>query len=408
MKFLKKALRILYVFPYTIGVAFLALFLWMRKGDCITLFGYYGMSDTSPRRNLGDNAILTAMLRCFSSIDTRKLIYVFDKVGKYSSFGEEYYINCEGKTNLIKWLPIISKTDVFVMGGGGLQQAYSSIGTTLFFLSLNLLFWVAGRKIMWYSVGIGPLSTRLSMIFTAIAAKMADTITVRDNLSKELLIRIGVNEKKIYTTADPVFALGASQLPRIKGKNDKPITIGLSLIPFYKVSGLSTQKDKKTVEVYRDFIQVLVSRRFSVSLMTFTNTEDKTIFDEILKGTNWGGNLKIVGMGASVTEMLEQYTGLDYMVAMRFHSAVLGCVSGIPTGAVIYHPKVRALVREFELKKYSCELEDISLVKLKEILDNLIADRDILIEKTQEFVRKKRILIELNKKLLCELVKKKS
>ncbi|MHC4640593.1 MAG: polysaccharide pyruvyl transferase family protein [Planctomycetota bacterium] len=400
-------LRLLIVCVYSVGVGFAAFMLRRKKGDCITLYGYYGASDKSPMRNLGDNAILLSMLHSISTIDSHKLIYVFDKEGRYSSFGEEYHIGNKGKGSLRKWLPIISRTRVFVMGGGGLQQAYHGIGTTLFFLRLNLFFWLAGRKIMWYSVGVGPLSTRLSRLFTLIAAKLAHIITVRDEQSKKLLVKIGIPGRKIHITADPAFALKTLERHPRRTKNHKSIEIGLSIIPFYEASGANVQRDTKTIKEYRLFIQELVSRGVSVSLLAFENTQDKAIFYDILKGIDSSHNVKVLGLGISVNEMLKHYARLDYVIGMRFHSLVLGCITGIPTGAVIYHPKVRALVKEFGLQKYSCELEEVTSDKLRQILDRLEADQGAILKKMPELVRRKRALLDFNKELLSGLMKEK-
>ncbi|MFB0516538.1 MAG: polysaccharide pyruvyl transferase family protein [Candidatus Neomarinimicrobiota bacterium] len=380
--------------------------LWLRRtsGGHLTLYGFYGASDDSPIRNIGDNAILISMLEHMRSIDMPKLIFVFDKEGKYSIYGEEYQIRAYRWRRLREWLPIIARTQVFVMGGGGMLQDYTgSGGTTSYLCALNLLFRLAGRKVMWYSSGIGPLVSRKARLCTAWAARAATMITVRDSHSKEILEGLGVPAEKVVTTTDPTFGLdlsegnsGASRAKEIK-------KVGLSVLPFYRVSGIDPTGDRRLIKEYRMFIRYLGDRKVKVVFLAFENSQDRQICEDILAGDQLQ-NVSVAGIGATTQGLLRAYRSCDAVVGMRYHSLIFGLVAGVPTGAVIYHPKVRALVKKFQLERYACELAEVTAERLKGIVQALEEDQVTYRERITPLVVIERELLGQNDIILRQLI----
>jgi len=320
-----------------------ATLLRFSKGKHLTLFGFYGASNAAPHRNIGDNAILLSMLTHMEEIELPKLIFVMNKEGKYNFYGEEFEITARGWARLWNWLPIIARTRVFVMGGGGMLQDYlGDGGTTSFLMSVNLLFRLAGRKIMWYSSGIGPLASRKAQYCTLIAAKSATIITVRDRQSMNELMRIGVAEHKITATSDPVFRFVDNDAPKIQVAAKSAARIGISILPFYRVSGRSTAKDQHVISVYRQFILEILDRGYEVALLAFDNQQDLQMIGDLASG-GIDERVEVVGVGATPAEMLSYYRSLDMMLGMRFHSLIFGLLAEVPTGIVIYHPKVKKI-----------------------------------------------------------------
>ncbi|UCD37060.1 MAG: polysaccharide pyruvyl transferase family protein [Fidelibacterota bacterium] len=379
---------------------------WLRRtrGDHLALYGYYGAADDSPIRNIGDNAILISMLEQMQSIDIPKLIFVFDKEGKYATYGEEYQIHAPGWRRLMVWLPIIARTRVFIMGGGGMLQDYTGGGgTTSFLCALNLLFRLAGRKIMWYSSGIGPLASRKARQCTGWAARAATMITVRDSRSRELLEELGVPACKVVATTDPTFGLLPPVKNTIPTKEEIIRRVGLSVLPFYRVSGIDPTGDRRIVEEYRKFIRYLANRNIQVTLVAFDNSQDRQICENILTG-NHVQNVNIAGIGTSPQDMLRVYQNCDAVLAMRLHSLIFGLIAGVPTGAVIYHPKVRALVNKFQLERYACELGEMTAEHLMGILQALGEDQAAYRERMAPLVAAERELLRQNDAILRQLI----
>ena len=396
----KKAWNCIYSFFYCVRLRKI-------KGNFLTLYGFYGASDFSPVRNIGDNAILIAMLESLSQFQIPKLILLIDSEGKFSKYGIERKLHFGGLTNLRQWYDIIEKTEIFVLGGGGLFQDYTGEGGTTFYLfMICLMFRIAGRKIMWYSCGIGPLNSYKSKILTSFAAKISDIISVRDIRSKHLLNNLKITDKKVVLSSDPVFGLDISKLIK---KEKKIISgrklIGLSILPFYEASGISEKRDNHIIFEYKKFIKFLLKKNFDIILLAFENTQDIQIFNEILQGFNGEENKKvqIYGRNCTVNELLTYCSSLDYFIGMRYHSIIFCYLCNIPSGAIIYHPKVRSLVNDADMNDYACEIESLSAERLKEVLANLQKDSSKLKSQMKQFVSNQKDLLSRNLHLLTPI-----
>jgi len=82
-------------------------------------------------------------------------------------------------------------------------------------LALARLF---GKPVVSYGQGVGPLKSFLGRKLVRSACNKIDLITVRDGLSKETLLEIGVNHPPVVVTADPVFTINPAQFDRELGR----------------------------------------------------------------------------------------------------------------------------------------------------------------------------------------------
>lgn len=393
--------RKLYRESKLVPAAYHAFRLRTRKGSSLTLYGFYGASDESDKRNIGDSAILVSMLGALDSIPIHKLISVFDNEGKYLRYGEEFEAGI-GANELTKWLPIIERTKLLLMGGGGLFQDYGAFSLTPFVLfRLALLFWLAGRKMMWYSIGVGPLGTKQGRLFTYLAARLANLVTVRDNESKALLSQIGVPENVIYVTADPAVTLSPPLSNRPKEGGNR--CVGLSLLPFYQTVFGDERRNQDLEGILAEFVQSLLDEDMYVKLLAFHNGPDAPACERIAAHLN-DGNLRVVGPGMDVEQMLSEYESMDCFIGMRFHSLVFAYITSVPAGAIAYHPKVRSLVHSAQLEDYSLGLEDLTAAGLQDLVARLRRDRLAVREKMAIWVDSQRQQVAENAKLVESLL----
>jgi len=167
----------------------------------IAIAGFYGSGNT------GDEAILSAII---SSI--RKKFYNVDFTVFSSNPAETKKLHQVESISMspfgLKWLiefkriwKTIKNSDIVIIGGGGLLQDahnYFSI------LRYNKIF---KKSLMFYSIGVGPIKNRIEKVLVQFGCNLADVITVRDKLSKEILVSLGVDKNRIFVSTDPVFML---------------------------------------------------------------------------------------------------------------------------------------------------------------------------------------------------------
>ncbi|MGB4028314.1 MAG: polysaccharide pyruvyl transferase family protein, partial [Acetomicrobium sp.] len=75
-----------------------------------------------------------------------------------------------------------------------------------------------GKPVVSYGQGVGPLKSLLGRKLVRSACNKIDLITVRDGLSKEILLEIGVDHPPVVVTADPVFTINPAQFDRELGR----------------------------------------------------------------------------------------------------------------------------------------------------------------------------------------------
>lgn len=377
-----------------------AITLREKAGDHITLYGFYGASDKSPDRNIGDNAILSSMLAVLDDFPFKKLIGVIEPNGAYSRYGEEFCAKIR-VNDLREWLRIISRTHLFILGGGGLFQDYGTCKwVPLVLMQLSLLFWLSGRKIMWYSVGIGPLLTKQGKFFTRIAAMMATIVTVRDNESKELLVNIGVKPSCIYVTADPVVSL-SPKAADVSSTFKK--YVGFSLMPFHAIVYGDENRDIIWRDILIEFMRFLLSEGWSIKLFAFHNGPDTPFCMEIITQLD-SENVVLVEPSSSVEQVLNEYNSLSYFVGMRFHSIVFSCLFSIPVISIIYHPKVRSLVENAKLPDYAIDVGQLDLSILKSMWYRLKTDAVGIKERMGLWIDKQNFALATNIKLMTSLL----
>jgi len=145
--------------------------------------------------------------------------------------------------------------DVLIIPGTGLlTDAYGLLGWGPY----NLFKWslvarVCRCKLLFVSVGAGPIYGPLGRYFIKSALSMADFKSYRDDASMNYLKGIGfaTNSDPVYP--DLAFSLPEAMLPRDAEKRDKRRIVGLGLMPYAGRYSAATAGDS----IYRKYLENL-------------------------------------------------------------------------------------------------------------------------------------------------------
>jgi len=390
-------------FIISIPFAFLLRF---RKGKQICLYGFYGAKDASPIRNQGDNAILESILSFVKPLKRPLLLCLLEPNKKYEADGKVVFIKRRGIQIYSQWLAVIAQSKILVFGGGGLFQDYQGNGGSTHHLwRINFLFFLANRKIIWWSQGVGPLPSEKSKIYTTRAASYADMITLRDEESRQLLLQCGIPSNKLITTADAVYKLPSTYFKQKSqtSSSSKKTKVGISLFSFYTVAFQDELKNETLYNEYKTLIEMLLKQDFIVELIVMVNTQDAEICLRIQNEFK-NQNISVRGINLSLDEITSTISDLDVMLAMRYHSYVLSILAGIPVSAVAYHPKVRSLTSELNAWDFSSEIDDVCAKKLYNNILYALKNRTDIIDRQNQLLTNKQDLIHLNEKHLLRIL----
>lgn len=347
----------------------------------ILLAGYYGFG------NLGDEAILEMVLKQLLQITDRNNITVLS--GNKNETSEKYKVNTIDRYNVLSIIKKLIGSDALVFGGGSLLQDVTSKRSIYYYLFLIRLAHLMGNKVIMLSQGIGPILNERSKKITAKTLNKVDYITVRDRQSKEFLESIGVDEKKLYLSADPVINLRAEENVAPRNNEKKKVCFSLRNWKKSSISGKISNVAKK-----------LADNNIECYFIPFYYNEDLELITEVEK--NIGDNAVFYKERLSTNEAYDIIKNMNLLVGVRLHSLIFAAAADVPFVAISYDHKVDHFVESVNMNVVS-SVENLDEQILYEEIIKKLENEDSERQKLSKDVKKLRETIKINYKILREI-----
>lgn len=347
----------------------------------ILLAGYYGFG------NLGDEAILEMVLKQLLQITDRRNITVLS--GNKKETSKKYNISTIDRYNILSVIKKLTGSDALVFGGGSLLQDVTSKRSIYYYLFLIRLAHFMGNKVIMLSQGIGPLLNEKSRRATSKTLNLVDYITVRDKQSKDFLEQLGIQENKIFLSADPVINFKAEEKTVEKTANNKKVCFS---IRNWKNANVSDKISKVALR--------LTENNIECHFIPFYYNEDLELITQIERYI--GKKAVFYKERLSTNEAYDIIMDMNLLVGVRLHSLIFAAAAEVPFVAVSYDHKVDHFVESVNMN-VACSIEDIDEKNLYEEiikkLENEEDERQIL----SRNVKKLRETIKINYKILREI-----
>ena len=285
-------------------------------GRRVVLLGYAGA------KNLGDEAILAGSLDLIRTLGGTFTPLVVSLDPKDTE--QRHQVEAWPRGRLGELLRTLGREDRFLLGGGGLLQDATSLGSLGYYLSSAA---AAGRRtpVAYWAMGVGPLSkTGRWVLRRAPAPQVA---VARDPESLAMLADAKVPKDRLLLGADAAYQLApvpphptgwigfapkhangvdvpalASELAALAGRSGRRI----------RVFALDGRED-------RDLAQSLALAH--APLAEFCELPEQS------------------------EGILTLFSELECMVAIRLHAMILASLAGVPSVSVPYDPKVEREAR---------------------------------------------------------------
>ncbi len=360
-----------------------------KKHTNIFIVGWFGSG------NLGDEAILISQLMSlcekirevnfyilsFNVHRTQRLTKQIKSVKEVIRIGSK---SSFFKTDFFGIFYHLSKADLVIVGGGGLFQDLYNYYPIPFFTCITILAKIFKKAVFYNSLGIGPVRTLFGKILCKIAFHLADSISVRDDESRQLLVRLGI-KKEIHVTADPVFLLESKETGRIKelnnlicknGKGKLLVGVTVQELLFWE----ELQK-KALAEVLDDLYE---QRNAKIILIPFGYYSDKWFKNKSMESVDLLSLQKIASMmrcdpviinqELSPQELMSLIGKLDLMMSMRLHGIIMGLAMQIPVIALTYQSeyKLKSMMKRIGQDENIFEVDNFSSQALLKRIDDII------------------------------------
>jgi len=313
---------------------------------------------------------------------------------------------------LFRWFSVIQRlmgTHMLIMTGTGMLSDYGigPLGLHYDILRWSVVAKLCRCKLLFVSVGAGPISHPLARFFVKTALRLAAYRSYRDSFSKEYLKSIGFDADDDAVYPDLAFSLPEGMLPDDQDNEHKDAPIGVGLITHYVQRSLLDDAE----QIYREyttkmasFIGWLLEHNRTVRLLigdvvcdSRVRTDLRTLLER--RGLTYEKSNIIDEPPGSFEELLSQLAKTKVVIASRFHNLLLALMLGKPALAISFHEKDDSLMTAMGLQEFC---QDIANLDVSALIEQFIRLEENADRVRQEIRRKaKDYRRELDKQYSC-------
>ena len=272
---------------------------------------------------------------------------------------------------------VLKGTDLVVMTGTGMLTDYSG---SSFGYPYDICKWVvvarlAGCKVRFVGIGVGPIYERLSRYFIKFALSTADYRSYRDNFSRTRLEKLGID-----TGRDPVFPDLAFSLPKCiypQGDNDdrQGRVVGVGVMDYFDPRAMGQHNRDVIYHAYLDkmceFISWLIEHDYGVRILHGDVKHDGTVRRDLRaelenRGVSYEDSGIVDEDIVSVADLLAQLAATDLVISPRYHNLLLALMLNKPVISISYDPKNESLLEGVGLGNYCQPINDLNVGRLIE------------------------------------------
>ncbi|HTR95746.1 MAG TPA: polysaccharide pyruvyl transferase family protein [Trebonia sp.] len=264
----------------------------------------------------------------------------------------------------------VRRHDVVIIPGMGMLDATLPINPwgvpwSLFLLSVTGR--LLGAKVALVSVGATPATNPVTARLHTAAARFASYRSFRDEASREVLRRRGLD-----TSGDPVYPDLVYSLPVDPDALVDPLTVGVGVMAYY---GGNEDRDRAEeiyasyVSAMKSFVRWLIDSGRSVRLFPGDEADQKVV-DEIAADIRQcrpglDPSRVVAPPVTTFSELTELVKPAATVVATRFHNVVFALKLGKPTVSVGYSPKNDSLMSDLGLGEFTQHVKSLDVERLK-------------------------------------------
>lgn len=354
----------------------------------ILISGYYGFN------NNGDDSVLKSIVDDLKKSESEIKITVLSKRPLETS--KLYGVNSVYRFNFFAIKKCIRQTNLLISGGGSLIQDVTSTHSLKYYLWIINLALKNSVRVMLYSNGIGPILREKNRILAANILNKVDLITLRDKNSADELKKLCVDKPPIIVTADAAFNLDLPQTSALLKFN---ITENFFVIALRSWK-YNAEAFEKNIAVFADYIQ----QKYNLLpvFVPMHPTNDVKI------------SKKIISLMKSTAKYICDYTTNDlinliakaeFVFGMRLHTIIYAIQTSTPVLALIYDPKVKAIMDETNQFTYM-DVSQLNLKKIKDFASDILMNRNKISEQIKNCADVLKQNSAQNTKLALELLNK--
>lgn len=329
----------------------------------VTICGSYG------RGNAGDDAILKALIGEISEIDSNARICVMSRNPLQTKL--KYRVRSIYTFNVFKMLSAMSKSHLYLNGGGSLIQDSTSSRSLYFYLFTIVSARLMRCRVMMYGCGIGPVRLLINRRASKwVINKFVNRITLRDPGSMHELVKMGVTVPKTTLAADPTLSLSPADDTVIQSAfftedlSEKKDYIGIAM-RYWKNFGDKVDDIAAAVD--------FACEKYNLIPLLIPMERGKDMPVAKLIASKMKTKAHILSGEYDIHTMIGILSRMKLIVAMRLHALIFGAGRRVPVIGISYDDKVRGFM-DYIGYDLCVSYDELDLDMLKSFIDTALGD----------------------------------
>ena len=278
-----------------------------------------------------------------------------------------------------------------VSGGGQIDDEWGGAWHHPFALfKWAILAWINHIPYVIASVGAGKVTSTTSRFFLSATLRMARYRSYRDKNSREIAAGLLPRGAGDSVVPDLAFSLPSSMLPLpagIRAMAQGRRVVAISPMAYAR-PGSWPYADHALYDRYLQQMGRVVSKlldRGYFLVMVCSALTDASVIPELLgcldpESKKRFARQMLVPAIATWKDLVALLLDVDFLIASRLHSAILGFVSQRPTIAISFDPKVDWVMEDLGQTEYLLQILDFTAEDVIAALDRLEIQRSLVME----------------------------
>lgn len=256
-----------------------------------------------------------------------------------------------------------------------------------------------GAKLIFLSVGVGPIQNRISRALMLRALRMADYRSYRETVAFEYLKSVGYDTGGDLLYPDLVFSLPRQALP-VPQTSAAETMVGLGLINYYgwRYDPVLGEKIyQEYIAKIKCFVAWLLEKGHNIRILVGDDVDVRPVQDVLEYVAKENPNQRerlIVEKISTVNELFQQIAQTDIVVASRFHNVLCALMLERPVISLGYHAKNDVLMAAMGLAPYCQPIEEFTFEQLVVQFERYTAEMDEAVERIHHTNERYRELLD--------------
>lgn len=285
---------------------------------------------------------------------------------------------------------------LIVSGGGQLDEQWGGAwGHPFALFKWAVLARIARIPYVMTSVGAQKAASTTSRFFMSAALRLASYRSYRDKNSREIAAGLLPRAAEDPVVPDLAFSLPSSELPSAAGIRAMArgrTIVAISPIAYAKPGSWpfpdSPRYDCYLQRMTRVVAQLLERGYFLV--LAWSGLPDDTVISELLGRLDDEAKKKLDGQMyipaiATWKDLVASLRDVDFLIASRLHSAILGFVTQTPVVAISFDPKVDWVMEDLGQTDHLLQIRDFTAEDVVEALDRVERRRNAVMEQIRSY-----------------------